>query len=115
MYHRFQALPELRLARMLNVRKLAAIDLEFLGARFILTEFGVGVAASAALGLLTLRASIHRFHSSRMTMLGVYLLLLGLNYVPLLLHAISIAGDGSAHLETADELGNKQAAMRKYR
>jgi len=55
---------------MLNVRKLAAIDLEFLGARFIVTEFGIGVAASAALGLLTLRASIHRFHSSRMTMLG---------------------------------------------
>jgi len=26
-----------------------------------------------------------------------------------------MAGDGSAHLEIPDELGNKQAAMRKYR
>jgi hypothetical protein len=45
----------------------------------------------------------------------VYLLLLGINYVPLLLHAISMARQGSARQEIAGELGDKRAAMRKYR
>jgi hypothetical protein len=62
-----------------------------------------------------LHAGVHRFHSARMTVFGVYLLFLGTNYVPLLLHAVSMARDGSAHEEIAQELGNKQAAMQKYR
>jgi|SRR5271165_115934 len=100
---------------MLNVRKLAAIDLRFLGAKVILVEFGLGVVGSAALGALTLRAGIQRFHSSRMTLFGAYLLLLGVNYVPLLLHAVSLVRAGSAHQEIAGELGDQRAAMRKYR
>lgn len=100
---------------MLNVRKLAAIDLRFLGAKIILAEFGVGVVGSAAVGAATLRAGIERFHSPAMVIFGVYLLLLGVNYVPLLLHAISMVRDGSAHREIAGELGDQRAAMRKYR
>jgi hypothetical protein len=100
---------------MLNVRKLTAIDLVFLGRAFILGEFGLGVVGSTALGVFTLRAGIYRFHSPRMILLGVYLLLLGLNYVPLLLHAISMARDGSAGWEIAGELEDRRAAFRKYR
>ena len=100
---------------MLNVRKLAAIDLRFLGAKIILTEFGVGVLGSAATGAATLRAGIQRFHSPGMIIFGVYLLLLGVNYVPLLLHAISLVRAGSAHQEIEGELGDQRAAMRKYR
>jgi hypothetical protein len=100
---------------MLNVRKLAAIDLAFLGSKVILTEFTLGVAGSTILGILTLRAGIHRFHSARMIVLGAYLLSLGINYVPLLLHVIDIARQGSAGLEIADELGDRRAAFRKYR
>jgi hypothetical protein len=40
---------------MLNVRKLAAIDLAFLGSKTIPTEFALGVAGSTSLGILTLR------------------------------------------------------------
>jgi|HubBroStandDraft_4_1064222.scaffolds.fasta_scaffold263496_2 hypothetical protein len=100
---------------MLNVRKFAAIDLAFLGSRVILTEFSVGVAGSTILGILTLRAGSHRFHSARMIVLGAYLLSLGINYVPLLLNAIDLARRGHAGLEIADELGDKRAAFRKYR
>ena len=100
---------------MLNVRKLAAIDLEFLGARFILAEFGIGVAGPVALGIFTLRAGVYRFHSLRMILFGVYLLAVGINYVPLLWHAIDMVHGGSAHAEIADELGDKRAAFRKYR
>jgi len=100
---------------MLNVRKLAAIDLQFLGAKLILTEFMAGVAGSAALGVLTLRAGVQRFHSWKMAILGIYLMLLGVNYVPLLLHAFSLVRQGSPLQEIAGELGDKRAAFRKYR
>jgi len=100
---------------MLDIRKLAAIDLEFLGPKVIVTEFGLGVASSLALGILTLRAGIHRFHSARMIVLGFYLLSLGINYIPLLLHAIDMSRHGTAGQEIADELEDKRAAFRKYR
>jgi hypothetical protein len=100
---------------MLDIRKLAAIDLEFLGPKVILTEFGLGLAGSLALGILTLRAGIHRFHSARMIVFGFYLPSLGINYVPLLLHAIDMSRHGSAGQEIANELGDKSAAFRRYR
>lgn len=100
---------------MINVRKLAAIDLEFLGPKIILSEFGLGVLGSLTLGILSIRAGMHRFHSARMTVFGVYLLLLGINYVPLLLHALDIARNGCARQEIADELGNRRVTFRKYR
>ncbi len=100
---------------MINVRKLAAIDLQFLGPKIILTEFGLGVVGSAALGLLTIRTGIQRFHSRPMIVFGAYLFLLGINYVPLLIHAICMVHDGSALNEIAGELRDKGTAFRKYR
>jgi hypothetical protein len=81
---------------MINVRKLAALDLQVLGHKLILTEFGLGVAGSAAVGVVMLRAGIQRFHSRQMIVFGAYLILLGINYVPLLLHAMSMVRGGSA-------------------
>jgi hypothetical protein len=46
---------------------------------------------------------------------GAYMLAVGINYLALLLHAISIARRGSAQKEIADELGDRRAAFRKYR
>jgi hypothetical protein len=100
---------------MLNVRKLAAIDLQFLGAKLIISEFALGVLGPIALGVFTLRAAFQGFHSSRMVLFGAYLLFLGVNYVPLLILAIGMAHDGSAQQEIADELQDKRAAFRKYR
>ncbi len=39
---------------MINLRKLAAIDIAFLGYKFVLTEHVIGVLFSAALGLFVL-------------------------------------------------------------
>jgi hypothetical protein len=50
-----------------------------------------------------------------MIVLGAYLLSLGINYLPLLLHAIDMERRGSAGREIADELGDKRSAFRKYR
>ena len=100
---------------MLNVRKLAAIDLHFLGRTFILVEFALGVIGCGALGLITLRSAIQRGQSTALILLGAYLLALAINYVPLLIYAISLARSGRAQSEIADELLEPKAAMRKYR
>jgi hypothetical protein len=101
----------LRLSFVIDIRRLAAVDVAFLGSWFILAEFSIGVFGSLALGMLTLI----RTHSVGGTVLGVYLLCIGVNYVPLLLHAISLVRQGTAHQEIADELPEKHLMFRKYR
>ena len=100
---------------MINVRKLAAIDLHFLGPRIILAEFGLGVPIMLALGILSLRVGLFRTHALWQVVLGIYLLLLAVNYIPMLWCAIDIARHGTAAAELGDELDDKGAAMRKYR
>lgn len=72
---------------MIDFRKLAAVDIAFLGSRLILAEFSIGVFGSLALGVFTLLRS----HSMGGIALGSYLLCIGINYVPLLLYAIRCA------------------------
>ena len=96
---------------MIDLRRLAAVDIAFLGSRFILAEFSIGVVGSLCLGVLTLV----RTHSLGGTVLGAYLLCMGVNYVPLLLHAISLVRHGTAQEEIADELPEKRKMFRKYR
>jgi hypothetical protein len=96
---------------MLDARKLAAVDISFLGARLIVTEFAVGVFGPLALGALTL----HKSHSGGGVVLGLYLLFIGVNYVPLLFHAIDLARHGTAREEIADEVADKRSMFRKYR
>ncbi len=95
----------------MNPRKLVAIDIVFLGAKLIMAEYALGVVVSIALGVITLR----RNASGWQLFLGVYLILMGINYVPLLIHAVGLAGAGSARAEVGEELNNKRAAMSKYR
>src|SRR5689334_10323179 len=100
---------------MLNVRKLAALDLHSFGPRFILAEFGLGVLGLAALGLLMLRSGLQHGYSITPIFLGAYMLALNVNYVPLLIYAIGLARSDGATTEIADELGDLKAAFRKYR
>jgi hypothetical protein len=83
----------------------------FLGARLILTEFSIGVIGSLALGVFTLRRS----HSLGGVALGVYLLCIGMNYMPLLVYAISLVRLDSARFEIAEEAADKRRMFRKYR
>jgi hypothetical protein len=55
---------------VIQIRRLAAVDIAFLGSRFILAEFSTGVFGSLGLGVLTLA----RTHSLAGTVLGAYLL-----------------------------------------
>ena len=97
---------------VLNARKLAAIDLVFLGAKVIIVEFAIGIFFSAALGVFVLL----RGHGSLVqVVLGLYLISIGINYVPMLIYAIAITKANSARAELGSELDDKGAAMAKYR
>lgn len=100
---------------MIQVRKLVAIELAFLGPKFILAEYAIAVLAGAALGVLSLRAGLMRTHALWQILLGIYLLLLALTYAVLLGYAIAMTRRGNAREEIADELDDKAAAFRKYR
>ncbi|HVP53727.1 MAG TPA: hypothetical protein VMU45_01945 [Candidatus Eisenbacteria bacterium] len=100
---------------MINPRKLAAIDLYFLGPKIILAEFGLGVPVMFVLGILSLRAGLFHTHATWQIVLGAYLLLLGINYMPMLWCALDIARRSTAAVELGDELQDKTTAMRKYR
>jgi len=67
---------------VINISKLAALDIAFVGPKLILAEYSVGVFLSAAIGLVTLRRS----YSAWQMLLGGYLLSLAVNYLPLLLY-----------------------------
>ncbi len=94
-----------------NNRRLAAIDIAFLGYRLIVAEYAAGVFLSLALGAFAL----FRSHSFWQVVLGVYLMCLGINYVPMLIHALAIGNREKARAQIADELDERQTAMSKYR
>ena len=96
---------------VINVRKLAALDIVFHGPGLILAEFAFGIALCATFGLWSLLGPIH---SVLIVAIGCYLLGVALNYVPLLLYAISIVRRKSARQEVAFELAHKDASARKY-
>lgn len=96
---------------MINPRKLAAIDIVFLGSKVIIGEFAGGVLLSVALGTFVL----FRANSFWQIALGLYLISLGINYVPMLVYAVAVTKGQSARAEMGDELKEKRRAMAKYR
>ena len=97
---------------MFNARKLAAIDLIFLGPKVIIAEFSAGVFLSSVLGIFVL---VRGHHSLAQIVLGLYLISLSINYVPLLNYAIRISRAKSARAQLGNELDDKRVAMAKYR
>jgi len=102
--------------KVINVRKLAALDIAFHGPKFILIEFGLGVFGCAALGLFSIYFGLlHGPNPSLFTtILGCFLLGVAFNYVPLLLYAMSIVRHKSVHQEVEFELEHKDKYAGKY-
>jgi uncharacterized membrane protein len=92
--------------RVINVRKLVALDIYLHGSRFILAEFGVGTPVIIAVGFWLILANI--------LVLGMYLLLTGINYVPLLVYATIIARSRTAEKEVEYGLKHDEHYNRKY-
>ena len=96
---------------VIEIRKLAALEVVLLGPRLVLAEYGFGVVFSIALGIFVLA----RGHSVWQTALGIYFICLGLNYLPLLLQAIALRDRQKAHREIAGELTDVRGSMSRYR
>ena len=94
-----------------HFRKLVAVDIVFLGYRLIFAEYACGVVFSIALGTFVLLGS----HSFWQVALGMYLVSLGINYIPLLAFTVSLANRENARAELAEEVVEPRRAMSKYR
>lgn len=95
---------------MISVRKLAALDIVFHGSKVVLGEFAVGVFLPLAISALSL------WHSRSWLgfAFGLYMLALGINYLPLLMHAIFLVQRGDAGAEVSHELSDHPQSARKY-
>jgi len=86
----------------MDVRRLAAIDMHGVKGtltrrRIILAEFGVGVVALVVVGMLIAwNASSWQWH-----LVGAWFIGVGLNYLPLTLHAIDLYHPGRLDAELA--------------
>lgn len=92
--------------RVINVRRLVALDISLHGPRFIMVEFGVGTPAIIAFGLFVIHTGPQ--------ILGAYVLLTGINYVPLLTYAVVIVRKGSAAKEIEAGMAKDRHYVRKY-
>jgi hypothetical protein len=100
---------------IINIRKLAALDMVFHGSKFILAESALGVFGSPVLAFVIAAPAFFSGHVNlTQILISSYMLCIALNYVPLLLYAIHIARLKSAEQEVASELGQKARYARKY-
>jgi hypothetical protein len=92
--------------RVINVRKLIALDISLHGPRFIMIEMSVGTPAIMAFGLF--------LGYTGQLALGVYFLLTGINYIPLLAYAVVIVRAGTAAEEIKEGMSADRHYVRKY-
>jgi hypothetical protein len=98
--------------RFINVRKLAALDIAYRGAGRIMLESGFLVFFLGLVGLVFLLFAHGKTEET--TAIGVYLVFLGLNHVPLFTYSVVIAARGSAKQEAAVELASPERYRTKY-
>jgi hypothetical protein len=96
---------------MINVRRLVAVDLSGLGPKIIISEFALAVIGAPALGVFTLLRS----RSPGGIVFGITLIGVGVNYVPLLVHAIDLVHHKQVETEIAAENTDRRAIHAKYR
>ena len=97
---------------MIEIRKLAALDIAFLGSKIVIGEFLLGVLGPAALGLWI----ASRAHAAFEWLLATYFFAMAFNYLPLLAYAVALTRWGDARALVAQEIDNgRREAMRRYR
>lgn len=92
---------------MIKVRKLAAVDMAWLGTRLILAEYALGIVLPLALGVYFIRAG--GFNAGvwgEETILGLWLIGIATNYIPLFVYAVLIARAGTVKTEGQPELAH---------
>jgi hypothetical protein len=92
---------------MIEIRKLAAVDMAWLGTRVILAEYALGVLLPAILGVISIRGGMSDTGQIGFgTTLGFWLIGIAANYVPLFIYAVLIARAGTAKAEGEPEIAH---------
>ena len=79
----------------------------WLGTRVIVTEYALGVILPFILGLLSLRSGLRDPKISNWeTILGIWLVTIAANYIPLFIYAVLIAKAGTVKEEGQPEIAN---------
>ncbi len=102
--------------KLINVRKLAALDVHFHGSRFVLIEFTVGVVLCAALGVWFVISGLYTGaqRSVSLAVFGIIMIGIAVNYLSLFLYAVAVIRQHSAQSEVLRELANPGKYMRLY-
>jgi len=102
--------------RIIDVRKLAALDLIFHGPRVVLIEFAGAAVLAGGLAALSLRTGLSGPGHPVLweIALGVILASIAVNYLPLLIYAAVLIRSGTARQEVAPELEQAQLSQRRY-
>ena len=100
----------------MNVGRLVELDMAFLGPRVIIAEFAAGVAGGLALGVFSLAyaARAHAGTASWSVVVGLELVAIGINYVPLLAEAVRRRKDAVGRSVTKMAIRNDPAEARSY-
>lgn len=96
---------------VIEIRKLAALEVLFLGPKLVLAEYVCGVFLSAVLGVFVLM----RGQTLWQSLLGIYLICIGLNYLPLLLQAFALRDRNAAREVIGNELADTRQTFSRYR
>ena len=94
---------------VIEVRKLAAVDMVWLGKRIVVAEYALGVVLPFALGIFSIKIGVAH-HTAWQTLVGAWLVTIAANYVPLFLYALAIMRAGTVDQEGRPEL----ARARRY-
>jgi hypothetical protein len=92
---------------MINIRKLVALDMLLHGARFILMEFAFGILLPFLFAFINLRSFFAgNAQPLWVTVVGFWLIGIGINYIPPFIYAVIIARKGSIEEEGQPERVN---------
>ena len=98
--------------RFVNVRKLAAFNLYYRNGRAALYEFGFAVFGLEGLGVLAV--FFPPKHSLPVEAIGAYLIILGIDYLPLFAYGLALSRQGDMRKEITGELADESRFKRKY-
>lgn len=91
---------------MIDIRKLAAMDMALHGTRLITAEYAIGVVFPLVLGLLSIRSILVAGARIGWQLLAVaWLVGIAVNYIPLVIYAVIIGHAGTAQAEGRPEFG----------
>lgn len=105
------------LSRVIQVRKLVAVELTFLGPKIIIAEYAVAVIVGLLVAFFSLRAGLFITHAAWQVALGVYLLFVAITYAVLLAYALTMTrrGDYQDQIAAEVEANGTKTVFRKYR